>query len=75
MWPVRITAERYGSSRPARPWRTWNCCVATIGSIRRFHTPAHLAAYASLGPTPWKSGTSINAIPAGGEKLLRSLRS
>jgi transposase len=32
-----------------------------IGSIRRFRTPGHLAAYAGLGPTPWKSGTSINA--------------
>lgn len=32
-----------------------------IGSISRFRTPAHLAAYAGLGPTPWKSGTSINA--------------
>jgi len=31
-----------------------------IGSIARFRTPAHLAAYAGLGPTPWKSGTSIN---------------
>jgi transposase len=32
-----------------------------IGSILRFRTPGHLAAYAGLGPTPWKSGTSINA--------------
>jgi transposase len=32
-----------------------------IGSITRFRTPSHLAAYAGLGPTPWKSGTSINA--------------
>ena len=32
-----------------------------IGSIARFRTPGHLAAYAGLGPTPWKSGTSINA--------------
>jgi transposase len=32
-----------------------------IGSICRFRTPGHLAAYAGLGPTPWKSGTSINA--------------
>jgi len=32
-----------------------------IGSISRFRTPGHLAAYAGLGPTPWKSGTSINA--------------
>ena len=31
-----------------------------IGSISRFRTPGHLAAYAGLGPTPWKSGTSIN---------------
>lgn len=31
-----------------------------IGSISRFRTPAQLAAYAGLGPTPWKSGTSIN---------------
>jgi transposase len=32
-----------------------------IGSITRFRTPGHLAAYAGLGPTPWTSGTSINA--------------
>jgi len=32
-----------------------------IGSISRFRTPGNLAAYAGLGPTPWKSGTSINA--------------
>jgi transposase len=32
-----------------------------IGSIGHFRTPGHLAAYAGLGPTPWKSGTSINA--------------
>jgi transposase len=32
-----------------------------IGPITRFRTPGHLAAYAGLGPTPWKSGTSINA--------------
>jgi transposase len=32
-----------------------------IGSITRFRTPGHLAAYAGLGPTPWKSGTSIKA--------------
>ncbi|MBV9603326.1 MAG: IS110 family transposase [Chloroflexi bacterium] len=32
-----------------------------IGSIYRFRTPAQLAAYAGLGPTPRKSGTSINA--------------
>jgi transposase len=32
-----------------------------LGSISRFRTPGHLAAYAGLGPTPWKSGTSINA--------------
>jgi transposase len=32
-----------------------------IGSITRFRTPGHLAAYAGLGPTTWKSGTSIHA--------------
>jgi len=32
-----------------------------IGSISRFRTPGHLAAFAGLGPTVWKSGTSINA--------------
>jgi transposase len=32
-----------------------------IGSISRLRTPGHLAAYAGLGPTPWKSGTSINS--------------
>ena len=37
------------------------CIAVEIGSITRFRTPGHLAAYAGLGPTPWKSGTSINA--------------
>ncbi len=37
------------------------CIAIEIGSIARFRTPGHLAAYAGLGPTPWKSGTSINA--------------
>jgi transposase len=30
-----------------------------IGDIRHFRTPAQLAAYAGLGPTPHQSGTSI----------------
>jgi transposase len=37
------------------------CIAVEIGSITRFRTPGHLAAYAGLGPTPWKSGTSLNA--------------
>jgi transposase len=47
-----------------------------IGSIRRFRTPAHLAAYAGLGPTPWQSGTSINAqVPSrsGNHRLNNAL--
>jgi len=47
-----------------------------IGSIARFRTPAHLAAYAGLGPTPWKSGTSINAnVPSrfGNHRLKNAL--
>jgi transposase len=47
-----------------------------IGSIRRFRTPAHLAAYAGLGPTPWRSGTSINAqVPSrfGNHRLKNAL--
>jgi transposase len=47
-----------------------------IGSISRFRTPAHLAAYAGLGPTPWKSGTSINAnLPSrfGNHRLKNAL--
>jgi transposase len=36
-----------------------------IGPISRFRTPGHLAAFAGLGPTAWKSGTSINANRAG----------
>jgi transposase len=47
-----------------------------IGSIARFRTPAHLAAYAGLGPTPWKSGTSINAnLPSrfGNHRLKNAL--
>jgi transposase len=47
-----------------------------IGSITRFRTPAHLAASAGLGPTPWKSGTSINAnLPSrfGNHRLKNAL--
>jgi transposase len=47
-----------------------------IGSITRFRTPAHLAAYAGLGPTPWKSGTSINThLPSrfGNHRLKNAL--
>jgi transposase len=47
-----------------------------IGSITRFRTPAHLAAYAGLGPTPWRSGTSINAqVPSrfGNHRLKNAL--
>jgi transposase len=47
-----------------------------IGPITRFRTPGHLAAYAGLGPTPWKSGTSINAnIPSrfGNHRLKNAL--
>ena len=47
-----------------------------IGSISRFRTPGHLAAYAGLGPTPWKSGTSINANMAsrfGNHRLKNAL--
>jgi transposase len=47
-----------------------------IGSISRFRTPGHLAAYAGLGPTPWKSGTSINAnVPSrfGNHRLKNAL--
>jgi transposase len=47
-----------------------------IGSIQRFRTPGHLAAYAGLGPTPWQSGTSINAnVPSrfGNHRLKNAL--
>jgi transposase len=47
-----------------------------IRSISRFRTPGHLAAYAGLGPTPWKSGTSINAnLPSrfGNHRLKNAL--
>jgi transposase len=37
------------------------CIAVEIGSISCFRTPSHLAAYAGLGPTPWRSGTSINS--------------
>jgi transposase len=43
-----------------------------IGSISRFRTPA----YAGLGPTPWKSGTSISAnLPSrfGNHRLKNAL--
>jgi transposase len=52
------------------------CIAVEIGSITRFRTPGHLAAYAGLGPTPWKSGTSINAnIPSrlGNHRLKNAL--
>jgi transposase len=32
-----------------------------IGSVSRFRTPGHVAAYAGLGPTPCDRGTSIHA--------------
>jgi transposase len=47
-----------------------------IGSISRFRTPAQLAAYAGLGPTPWQSGTSIKAnLPSrfGNHRLKNAL--
>ena len=47
-----------------------------IGAITRFRTPGHLAAYAGLGPSPWKSGTSINAtkpIRFGNHRLKNAL--
>ncbi|MBV9170691.1 MAG: IS110 family transposase [Chloroflexi bacterium] len=47
-----------------------------IGCIRRFRTPAQLAAYAGLGPTPWQSGTSINRTTAtrfGNHRLKNAL--
>jgi transposase len=37
------------------------CIAVEIGAISRFPSPAHLAAYAGLGPTPWRSGTSIKS--------------
>jgi len=47
-----------------------------IGDIRRFRTPAHLAAYAGLGPTPRQSGTSIRGnVPSrhGNHRLKNAL--
>jgi transposase len=47
-----------------------------IGDIRRFKTPAHLAAYAGLGPTPRQSGTSIRGnVPSrhGNHRLKNAL--
>jgi hypothetical protein len=47
-----------------------------IGAIGRFRTPGQLAAYAGLGPTPWRSGTSINASLAsrfGNHRLKNAL--
>ncbi|MDQ6674170.1 MAG: IS110 family transposase [Chloroflexota bacterium] len=35
-----------------------------IGDIRQFRTPAQLAAYAGLGPTPYQSGTSVRGNKA-----------
>jgi transposase len=47
-----------------------------LGDIRRFRTPAHLAAYAGLGPTPRQSGPSIRGnIPSrhGNHRLKNAL--
>lgn len=47
-----------------------------IGDICRFKTPAHLAAYAGLGPTPRQSGTSIRGnVPSrhGNHRLKNAL--
>ncbi len=47
-----------------------------IGDIRRFPTPAHLASYAGLGPTPRQSGTSIHGnVPSrfGNHRLKSAL--
>ncbi len=47
-----------------------------IGCIRRFRTPAQLAAYAGLGPTPRQSGTSINGTTStrsGNHRLKNAL--
>jgi transposase len=47
-----------------------------LGPVTRFRTPAQLAAYAGLGPTPWRSGTSINAqLPSrfGNHRLKNAL--
>jgi transposase len=47
-----------------------------IGCIRRFRTPAQLAAYAGLGPTPWQSGTSLHTTTStrfGNHRLKNAL--
>lgn len=47
-----------------------------IGSITRFRTPAHLAAYAGMGPTPRQSGSSLRAnVPThyGNHRLKNAL--
>lgn len=47
------------TSRPGVGPRLGARITVEIGDVRRFKTPAHLAAYAGLGPTPRQSGTSI----------------
>jgi transposase len=47
------------SSLPGIGPRLGATIAVEIGDIRRFKTPAHLAAYAGLGPTPRQSGTSV----------------
>jgi transposase len=47
-----------------------------IGCISRFRTPAQLAAYAGLGPTPRQSGSSINGTTStrsGNHRLKNAL--
>jgi transposase len=47
-----------------------------LGNVSRFPTPAHLAAYAGLGPTPRQSGTSIRGnVPSrfGNHRLKNAL--
>jgi transposase len=50
--------------------------LCEIGAITRFKTPAHLAAYAGLGPSPRRSGTSrTGAVAArrGNRRLKNAL--
>jgi transposase len=47
------------TSRPGIGPRLGARIAVELGDVGRFPSPAHLAAYAGLGPTPRQSGTSI----------------
>ena len=77
--PLRGPTEQCGiwciiKSLPGIGPRLGARILIEIGDIRQFRTPAQLAAYAGLGPTPHQSGTSIrgNRITRFGNHRLKN---